>query len=102
MQAGSYEGRIEQEGDLLVLFLQGLPPQLHGQSLEATLPLGTLIEAVEWFGGNPQAIRSPEAVDSQGRLRFPLGRTSLQLSKPEERNMLEVVFMRLELRPCTT
>ncbi|WP_069805196.1 hypothetical protein [Thermogemmatispora onikobensis] len=101
LQAGPYEGRIEQEGDLLVLFLQGLPPQLRGQFLEAALPLGALIEAVDWLGGNPQAIRSPEEVNSQGRLRFPLGRTSLQLSKPEERNMLEVAFMRLELRPCT-
>ncbi|MBE3568263.1 MAG: hypothetical protein IMW90_21300 [Thermogemmatispora sp.] len=100
LQAGPYEGRIVQEGDLLVLFLQGLPPELHGQYLEAALPLGTLVEAVEWFGGNPQAIRSLETVDSQGRLRFPLGRTSLQLSRPEERNMLEVAFMRLELRPC--
>ncbi|WP_376796192.1 hypothetical protein [Thermogemmatispora sp.] len=100
LQAGPYEGKIEQEGDLLVLTLQGLPPELRGQFLEAALPLGTLIEAVGWLGGDPQAIRSPEPVDAQGRLRFPLGRTSLRLSKAEERHILEVAFMRLELRPC--
>nr|BBH94627.1 hypothetical protein KTA_28260 [Thermogemmatispora argillosa] len=99
LQAGSYEGKIEQEGDLLVLSLQGLPPELRGHHLEAALPLGSLVEVVEWLGDHPQAIRSPEPVDAQGRLRIPLGRTPLRLSKIEERNILEAVFMRLELRP---
>ncbi|WP_322480335.1 hypothetical protein [Thermogemmatispora sp.] len=99
LQAGPYEAKIEQEGDLLILSLQGLPPELRGHHLEAALPLGSLVEVVEWLGSHPLAIRSPEPVDAQGRLRFPLGRTPLRLNQTEERNLLEVVFMRLELRP---
>ncbi len=98
LQAGLYEGSVTQQGELLELHLQGLKPELRGSYVEIALPLGLIFEPVAWIGGNPRAIRSAAPVDDQGRLTTPLGRTTLQLSNPEDRNLLEVMFLRLEVR----
>jgi hypothetical protein len=98
LQSGPYEGSITQQEDLLELHLQGLRPELRGRPVEIALPLASFVEPIEWIGGDPRAIRSAGPVDQEGRLSTPLGRTALRLSQPEERNLLEVVFLRLEVR----
>lgn len=99
LQAGPLEGAITQEGDLLILSLVDLDVSLRGKSLLISIPLGTLLEPIRWLGGNPYAIRSAGPVESDGTLTTPLGRTELHLSNPEERNLLETLFKKLDVRP---
>ena len=61
------------------------------------VPLGSLIEPIRWAGGNPRTIQSVDPVDEHGMLNTPLGRTELRLSNQEERNLLEAIFLLLEI-----
>lgn len=99
LRSGSLEGHITQNGDLLELELEKLDEKLRGHYLSIFVPLGTLIEPVQWIGGNPYAIRSLAPVDEQGTLKTPLGKTtSLRLSKLEDHNLLEAMFQKLDVR----
>ena len=98
IQAGGLEGRITQDGQTLFLNLQDLDQELRGHYIKIIVPLGALLEPVRWLGGNPRAIRSVVPVDMTGKLTTPLGETSLQLNNNEERNLLEAMFMLLEVR----
>lgn len=98
IQARGLEGRITQRGQTLLLDLQGLDEALRGRYVKIIVPLGALLEPVRWRGGNPRAISSVVSVDKTGRLTTPLGETELQLSNNEERNLLEAMFMLLEVR----
>jgi hypothetical protein len=98
IQMGGLEGQITQEDETLFLHLCGLNPALRGRRLQINLPLGSLLEPVRWLGGNPHALRSEQPVDAAGGLSMPLGQTELRLERPEERNLLEVLFLRLEVR----
>lgn len=100
LQAGALEGFITQHGEMLELHLDGLEELLRGHRVLIRVPLGSLLEPVRWLGGNPSAIRSSEPVGPDGKLVMPLGRTDLQLSNPEERNLLETLFKKLEVRPA--
>lgn len=93
----SFTGTITQQGDLLLLHLHSLDSSLRGQQVAISVPLGSLIEPIQWLGGNPRAIRSTAAVDELGTLTVPLGHTSLQLADPRDRPLLEVTFMRVEV-----
>ncbi|HEV2659861.1 MAG TPA: hypothetical protein VGU68_04635, partial [Ktedonobacteraceae bacterium] len=98
LQARSLEGAITQREQTLFLYLQDLAEELRGRYVTITVPLGALLEPVRWRGGNPRAIRSTVPVDAQGTLLTPLGETELQLSDSEEHNLLEAMFMLLEVR----
>lgn len=100
IQSQDLEGRIVQRGQMLELHLHHLAPALHGHYVSITVRLGSLIEPVRWQGGNPRAIRSVAPVDEQGDLVTPLGETELRLSDPEDRNLLEAIFLLLEVRPA--
>jgi hypothetical protein len=99
LRADSLEGTITQEGEMLILRLVDLDERLRGKFLLISVPLGTLLEPVRWLGGNPYAIRSSVLVGSDGVLMTPLGRTELLLSNPEDRNLLETLFKKLDIRP---
>lgn len=99
LRAGNLDGRVTQEGEMLMLHLVDLDVSLRGKFLLITVPLGTLLEPVRWLGGNPYAIRSAGSVGPDGALLTPLGRTDLRLSNPEERNLLETLFKKLDVRP---
>ncbi|MDQ2715600.1 MAG: hypothetical protein M3Z08_11890 [Chloroflexota bacterium] len=99
IQSHSLEGSITQQGNTLELHLQDLDASLHGAYVSVSVPLGGLLEPVRWLGGNPRAIRSSAPVDDHGSLSTPLGETALRLTNTEERNLLEVMFLRLEVRP---
>lgn len=99
LRAGNLEGTVTQEGDMLVLRLTDLDESLRGKFLLISIPLGTLLEPVRWLGGNPYAIRSAGLVGPDGALITPLGRTDLHLSNPEDRNLLEILFKKLDVRP---
>ncbi len=99
LQARHLEGSITQEGDTLILHLHDLDKALRGHHLLIAVPLGVIIEPVQWLGGNPKAIRSIAPVTAGGTLDTPLGTTSLNLADHEDRGMLEVMFMLLEVRP---
>lgn len=98
LHAGSLAGAITQQDDLLILHLVDLDPSFHGKTLLISVPLGTLLEPIRWIGGNPYAICSVGPVEADGTLTTPLGRTELQLSNPEERNLLETLFKKLDVR----
>ncbi len=98
VQSGSLEGSVTQQGDTLELHLHDLEPALRGRHVLISLPLALIMEPVRWSGGNPYAIRSATPVDQEGGVSIPLGQTALRLEKPEERNILEVMFLRLEVR----
>ena len=98
LQSRSLEGMITQREQILMLHLQDLAEDLRGRYVTITIPLGSLLEPVRWRGGNPRAIRSVVPVDAQGNLVTPLGETELQLSDNEEHNLLEAMFMLLEVR----
>ncbi len=100
LRARNLTGMITQRGDLLELHLQDLDQLLRGRMLCINVALGSLFEPVHWRGGNPHAIRSVVPVDTTGSLVTPLGETELQLSDPEERNMLEALFLLLQVRAC--
>lgn len=99
LRAGSLEGSITQEGEMLILRLVDLDKQLRGKFLLISVPLGTLLEPVRWLGGNPYAIRSAGLVGLDGTLSTPLGRTDLRLSNPEDRNLIETLFKKIDVRP---
>jgi hypothetical protein len=98
IQARGLEGRITQNGQTLFLNLQDLDQELRGHYVKIIVPLGALLEPVLWRGGNPRAIRSIVPVDGTGKLTTPLGETTLQLINNEEHNLLEAMFMLLEVR----
>ncbi|HTI12952.1 MAG TPA: hypothetical protein VL461_00065 [Dictyobacter sp.] len=98
LQARNLEGFIVQQDDMLELHLQHLDAALHEKQVVISVLLGSLLEPIRWFGGNPDAIRSTQAVDEQGTLVMPIGTTDLRLSNPEERNLLEALFLILEVR----
>lgn len=98
IQSNGLKGRIIQQGQELELHLQGLEATLQGYYLTISVVLGSLIEPVRWHNNNPQAIRSIVPVDASGALVTPLGETELQLSNREERNLLEAIFLLLEVR----
>lgn len=98
LQSKGLHGSITQRERTLELHLQHLDPQTYGQRLLITVPLGSLIEPVRWRGGNPLAIRSEQPVDAHGSLVMTLGETDLNLSDPEEHNLLETLFLLLEVR----
>lgn len=101
LQSGSHEGSITQHEGALELSLHGLKEALRGHFVIISVPLGSLIEPVRWVGGNPNAIRSTTPVDEQGALKMTLGHTNLSLSNPEERSLLEVMFIRLDVRAAS-
>lgn len=98
IQSNGLKGRIVQQGQELELHLQDLDATLRGRYLTISVILGALIEPVRWRNNNPQAIRSTIPVDASGTLITPLGETEMQLSNPEERNLLEAIFLLLEVR----
>lgn len=98
IQANGLKGRIVQRGKELELHLQDLDATLRGHYLTISVVLGSLIEPVRWHNSNPQAIRSTVQVDASGMLVTPLGETELQLNKPEDRNLLEAIFLLVEVR----
>lgn len=100
LQDRSFTGTISQQGDTLILHLHTLDSSLRGQPVTISVPLGSLIEPVQWLGGNPRAIRSTVAVDEHGTLTVPLGHTELRLADPKDRPLLEVTFMRVEVHPA--
>jgi len=100
LRARNLDGLITQHGKMLELHLQDLDQLLQGRFLCINVPLGSLFEPVLWRGGNPRSIRSTSPVDPNGSLVTPLGETELQLSNPEERNMLEALFLLLQVRAC--
>jgi hypothetical protein len=100
IQSRALEGMIVQNGEILELHLQGLSETLRGRHVAISVLLGGLLEPVRWFGGNPRAIRSTVPVDEHGTLIAPLGQTELRLHDPEERNLLEAMFMLLEVQAC--
>lgn len=98
LQSGALQGAIAQRDDTLELRLRNLDAPLRGHYLKVAVPLGSLIEPVRWTGGNPRAIRSQSPVDSEGNLAMQLGKTELRLTTPEDRNLLEAMFKKLDVR----
>jgi hypothetical protein len=99
LQSRALVGRIVQNGQILELQLQDLEEALCGHYVSISVLLGSLLEPVRWRGGNPRAIRSTTPVQMDGTLITPLGQTDLLLQNSEERNLLEAMFMLLEIRP---
>ncbi len=99
LRSASLEGSVTQDGEMLLLHLADLGEELRGKYLLISIPLGTLIEPIRWLGGNPYAIRSTGPVSMDGSLVTPIGRTDLLLSNPEEHNLVEVLFKKLDVRP---
>lgn len=100
IQAGPLEGLVSQENDQLTLQLFDLDHDLRGKYLLISVPLGTLLEPVRWFGGNPNAIRSTGPVSPDGTLSTPLGTTDLRISNPEDRNLIETLCKKLNIYPA--
>lgn len=98
IHSAQLEGSITQQENMLELHLHDLDAKLRGHYVTISVPLGSLLEPIRWLGGNPWAIRSIVPVDEHGTLRTPLGQTELRLSNPEERNLLEAMFLKLDLR----
>jgi hypothetical protein len=99
LQSGTLQGSVTQREDILELHLQNLDTSLRGHYLQITVPLGSLIEPVRWFGGNPRAILSQSPVNEQGNLTMQLGKTELRLTTAEDRNLFEAMFKKLDVRP---
>lgn len=100
LQDRAFTGTIVQQGDVLELHLHGLDKTLRDHYASVSIPLGSLIEPIRWIGGNPHAIRSTAPVDVQGNLVTVLGHTELRLDNPQDRSLLEITFMRVEVRPA--
>lgn len=98
LQSHALTGRILQNGQVLELHLQDLEEGLRGRYVTISVLLGSLLEPVRWRGGNPRAIRSTTPVQMDGTLIMPLGQTDLLLQNAEERNLLEAMFMLLDVR----
>ena len=94
------EGTITQNQEILELHLEDLRQELRGRFLTISIPLGALLEPVRWIGGNPHAIRSQVPVSEDGALTTPLGMTDLRLNDPEDHNLLEAMFKKLDVRPA--
>ena len=94
------DGTITQHNDVLELHLENLDQDLRGRFLFISVPCGPLLEPVRWIGGNPHAIKSVVPVGEDGSLTTPLGSTHLQLSNREEHNLLEALFIILNVRPA--
>ncbi len=101
LQSHQLEGSITQKEDNIELHLHDLDEALRGHYITISVPLGSLIEPVHWSGGNPRAIRSALPVGQDGTLVTPLGTTDLRLANTDERNLLEVMFLLLEVRPAS-
>ena len=102
LQSHALEGRIVQSGDVLELHLKDLDQALRGQHVRVSVLLGSLLEPVRGYGGNPHMLISPAPVAADGSLRMPLGETDLRLSNTEEYHLLETMFMLLEVLPMHT
>jgi hypothetical protein len=100
LRARNLDGMIVQNGLTLELHLQDLDPLLRGRFICVNVALGSLFEPVRWLGSNPRSIKSVSQVDATGSLVTPLGETELQLSNPEERNLLEALFLLVQVRAC--
>jgi len=98
LQSHTLEGSVTQQEHTLELHLHDLDKQLRGHYVTISIPLGSLIEPVRWLGGNPRIIRSSQPVSPDGTLVTPLGETELRLNDTDERNLLEVMFLLLEVR----
>jgi hypothetical protein len=98
LQSRALRGRIVQNGRVLELQLHDLEETLRGRYVTISVLLGSLLEPVRWRGGNPRAIRSTGPVQWDGTLITPLGQTDLLLHNTEERNLLEAMFLLLEVR----
>jgi hypothetical protein len=94
------EGTITQNQDTLELHLEDLGQELRGHFLTISVPLGSLLEPVRWIGGNPHSIRSQVPVSEDGTLTTPLGNTDLRINDPEDHNLLEAMFRKLDVRPA--
>jgi hypothetical protein len=92
------DGTITQHNNVLELHLENLDQELRGRFLLISVPCGLLLEPVRWIGGNPRAIKSAVPVGEDGSLTTPLGSTHLQLSNQEEHNLLEALFIILNVR----
>lgn len=92
------EGTITQIQDTLELHLEDLGQELRGHFLTISVPLGSLLEPVRWIGGNPHSIRSQVPVSEDGTLTTPLGYTDLRITDPEDHNVLEAMFRKLDVR----
>jgi len=101
LQSHALTGRIVQNGQILELQLQDLQEALRGHYVTISVLLGSLLEPVRWRGGNPRAIRSTGPVQMDGTLVTPLGQTDLLLQNAEERNLLEAMFLLIEVRAVT-
>lgn len=99
LQSGTLQASVTQLEDILELHLHNLDKPLRGHYLQISVPLGSIIEPVRWFGGNPRAIRSQSPVSDQGNLIIQLGKTDLRLTTSEDRNLLEATFKKLDIRP---
>jgi hypothetical protein len=97
IQSQTLVGRIVQHDGILELHLQDLAQSWCGHYVTVSVLLGSLLEPVRWHGGDPRAIRSTLPVQMDGSLVAPLGQTDLHLQKTEERNLLEAMFMLLEV-----
>jgi hypothetical protein len=86
-----------QNGLVLELQLKDLQEALRGRYVTISVVLGVLLEPVRWHGGNPRAIRSTGPVQMDGTLVTPLGETDLTLQNSEERNLLEAIFLLIDV-----
>jgi len=98
LQSSTLTGRVVQNGQVLELQLQDLQEKLRGHYVTISVLLGSLLEPVRWHSGNPRAIRSTVPVQMDGSLVTPLGQTDLRLQVAEERNLLEAIFLLIEVR----
>ena len=98
LQSHHLVGRVVQNGQVLELQLQDLQETFRGRYVTISVLLGSLLEPVRWRGGNPRAIRSTGPVQMDGTLVTPLGQTDLLLQNAEERNLLEAMFLLIEVR----
>ena len=98
LQSRGLTGRVVQNGPVLELQLKDLQEALCGRYVTISAVLGVLLEPVRWHGGNPRAIRSTGPVQMDGTLVTPLGETDLILQNAEERNLLEAIFLLIEVR----
>jgi len=98
LQSRALTGRVVQHEQILELQLKDLSEALRGRHVTISVLLGSLLEPVRWHGGNPRAIRSAEPVHMDGTLVTPLGLTDFQLHNAEERNLLEAMFLLIEVR----
>ena len=99
LQSGTLQGSVTQLDDILELHLHNLDKPLRGHYLQIAVLLGSIIEPVRWVGGNPRAIRSQSPVSDQGNLTMQLGKTDLRLTIAEDRNLLEAMLKKLDIRP---